>query len=230
MKKIFLILFVLVIISIGGWLYTSFYGLPWKKSSTAKELETYVENKYDIQVNLVESSYSFKDSNYGATFELHDNPRIVFSALKLKNGEVLDYYAEALWVDEAENDVYPILKKSFPTLSIESYNMSPVYGVSFDLGEKKEIPSYKDIRTGMSLGVHFNDKWTKENEDVLVKEAYHFISMLQENGVENIEIYLYLKDKEKEEKRTETFSIHIEGKDLQNIHSEEDVRKYIEIF
>lgn len=82
-----------------------------EKTSTAKELETYVEKKYNIQVDLVNSSYNFKEGNYGATFALNDNPKISFNAMKLKNGEIQDYYPEAVWVDEAQNDIYPLLKK-----------------------------------------------------------------------------------------------------------------------
>lgn len=69
---------------------------------------------------------------------------------------------------------------------METYNISPVYGVGSYVSESKEIPSYKDMETNLSLGIHFYDMWTKEKENILVKGTFNFISTLQQKGAKKL--------------------------------------------
>lgn len=223
-------MFGLAILGVGAFFYTAFFGTPWKKATIAKELEAFVEKKYAIDVRLKEKTYNFKDGSYGAIFALDENPKLSFGAEQLTNGKIFEYYPEAVWVAEAEKDVYPVLQKSFPSLSLGTYSIAPVYGVGRDLNIKEDIPSYKNVETGIGLAVHFHDVRTKEKEEVLVKEAFTFVSSLQKKGIKNLDVRLYLGEKATEEQKTKTFSISIEGEDLLHIKTEEDVKKYINIF
>ena len=230
MKKAFLMLLIFFILGVGVFFYTAFNGTPWKKASTAKQLEAYVENKYAIDVSVKEKFFNFKGSNYGATFILDENPNLSFTAEKITNGTVQDYYPEAVWVQEASEDVEPVLNKSFPSFSIRTSSINPVYGMGSEHNVKENVPSYKEVYTAIDLGVHFNEPWTKENEELILKESFEFISSLQQSGVKNFGIRLYFQDKEVEDEKTKTFSISIEGKDLTSIEREEELKKYISIF
>lgn len=202
-------------------------GLPWKKEKVAMELKQYVEEKYDIEVELEESYYNFKDKSYGATFVLKNEQSISFSAEKNRSGELDDYYPEAVWVNEVKNDVTPILKQSFPSFSIEDFLVNSVYGMGDELVKGKEIPSYKDVYTGTSINAYFRDNWTNETEQKLLKESYAFISSLKEKGVRNIDLNLYLKEKNDGDVN---FVISIKGQDFNKIESEEDLKKFRETF
>lgn len=230
MKRTLLMLFGVGIVGLGVFFYTAFYGIPWKKASTAKQLEEYVEKKYAIDVSVKSKYYNFKSDSYGATFVLDENTALSFEAEKITNGEIFDYYPEAVWVEEAKNDIYPVLNKSFPSFSVSTTSINPVYGIGSELNVKENVPSYKDVYTGIDLGIHFNELWTKENEEIILKESFEFISSLQKSGVKNLGIRLYFKDKDVPEQKTKTFSISIEGNDLMKIEKEEDVQKYINIF
>lgn len=226
MKKYLLIFCGIFVIFVICYFYASFYGLPWKKDSVAKKLESYVEEKYDIQVELVEKYYDFKGGSYGAKFVLKDNDKITFSAYQYHTGILSDEYPEAFWSQEVMDDVTPVLKQSFPTLNVKDYYAIPVYGMGDELVEGKEIPSYKEVNTEIVFAVAFSDKWTKETEETLIKESYEFITSLQEKGIKNLGVTFFL-EKESEE-GVGYFTIAVDGNEFNQIKTEEDVRKYIE--
>lgn len=220
---------VVLLLLVCAYLLMSFYGLPWKKAQTAKELEAYVEDKYDIAVHLKERHYNFKGMNYGATFVLEDNEHILFTAEKYKSGTLSDYYAEALWVEEAKNDIDPLLKESFASLTMKESRINPVYGMGDELVKDKEVPSYKMVKTGVDVAVYFKDEWNKTSEVALVNEGFKFIQLLKEKGIVTLGVRLYL-ERELEENRTQMFAIAIEPKDFQHITSPRDMEKYTMIF
>lgn len=230
MKKTVFILVLIIATGLGLLVYTSFSGTPWGKTSSAQELEKFVEKKYSIDVQLKETNFNFKDGSYVSTFVLNNEDGLSFEAEKSSSGHLSDYYPEAVWVKEAKKDVYPVLKKSFSHLSIEFDSLDSVYGVGSDMNIKKDIPSYKDVDTGVDIGVHFKDRWTKENEDILVKEAFTFVTALQKKGVANLGVRLYLQDELNDGKGDRTFSISIENSEFATIKTESDIKKKIEIF
>lgn len=230
MKKIVIsVIFILSLATIAT-LYPTFYGTPWEKASSAQELKQAVEHKYDIEVDLKETNYNFKDGRYVSTFSLQGDDSLTFEAEKSPGGSMSDYYPEAVWVKEAKKDVYPVLKESFSPLSIELYSLDSVYGVGSDMNIKKNIPSYKDVDTGVDIGIHFKDKWTKKNEDILVKETLAFVRALQKKGVANLGVRLYLQDKLNDGKGDATFSISIENSDFAKVKTEADIKRKIETF
>lgn len=230
MKKGVLLALTLSVVGVCLYFFIAFYGLPWKKASTAKELERYVEEKYAIDVRLKERYYNFKDGSYAAEFTLESDPSISFSAAKYHSGTLSDYYSEAVWVNQVEMDIAPILNRSFPSLSMDSHSVNPVYGMGDELVNGQDIPSYKDVLTGVDVGVHFATAWTEETEELLVKEGFDFIASLQAKGVQNIGVRLYLQDKPLEDDRTQTYAISIEPSDFNQIETIEDLEKHLIIF
>lgn len=230
MKKVLVFSGVLVVVVGFLYLYFSFSGLPWKKASTTKDLHRFVEEKYGIAVQVKEPFYNFKDGSYGAIFATTSEPIVEFSAVKFHNGTMSDYYAESVWEKEATEEITPIMKQVFQQLTVENYAVNPVYGMGAELVKGKDIPSYKEIETGIDLGIHFNEKWSNKTEEALLKEGFLFITSLQEKGIKNIGIRLYLAERNLGNERTETFSISIDGKQLSTIQTEEDFKQFINIF
>lgn len=119
LKKYLLTFCGIFVIFVIFYIYASFNGLPWKKESVAKKLESYVEEKYGIEVELKEKFYNFKDGSYGAKFVLKDNDKITFLVYQYHTGTLSDEYPEAVWSKEVLDDVTPVLKQSFPTLNVK---------------------------------------------------------------------------------------------------------------
>ncbi|MDN4608175.1 hypothetical protein [Sporosarcina highlanderae] len=124
----------------------------------------------------------------------------------------------------------PVIEDSFATLSIQDYSVHPVYGIGHDLKVGKEVPSYKEVKTGVELSIRFKDAWTEENEEKLIAEVASFIERAHSKGIKNISMRFFLQDKVMEDGRINTFSILIEDIDLSTIQTKEDVKKYITTF
>ena len=229
MWKTLLKIFAVLAICVVGFFYVSFFGLPWKKVTVAKELEQYIEKKYAIDVDVKDRYYNFKDGSYGAIF-VETTQQIDFTVEKISNDDILDYYAEAVWVEQVTVDTAPIIEKSFPSFTVKEPYISPVYGIGNDLTVTKDIPNYRDVNTMVSLILRFEETRTKQTEEVLVTELFAFIQALQQVGIENVGITVYLDEEESPERKPKTFSISFEGHDLKNIHSEQQLQKFINIF
>ena len=119
------------IILFVGYLYISFNGVPWRKAQVAQEIEKHVEKKYNTDVEVVDKYYNFKFGNYGATFKAQvDNTEFIFETEKTNSGKYLDYYVEALWASQLKADSEAIIKQSFESLVIESYDYHFTYGMA----------------------------------------------------------------------------------------------------
>lgn len=228
--KIIVISIGTVVLALSTMTYSVFFGVPGGESRAEKTMEAYVEKKYDMKVTAKKTFFNVKNGGYGSEFKIDGNPKETFEVEQFKSGEVLDYYPESVWVREAEQDIYPALQKSFPSLTVEDKSVNPVYGMGSDLGIKKDIPSYKDVDTGVDVGIQFKEVWTEENEKILLQESLDFVKTLQNKGVKNLGIRLYLKEKDEDVKGDQSFSIALEGKEMETIQSIDDLKKHIEIF
>lgn len=229
MKKIILLVVLLLIVAFVLFFYVSFYGLPWKKTQVSNELKQYVEEKYDIKVDIEESYFNFKFDNYGTIFTLKDDKEFSFSAEKRRDNTLHDYYPEAVWEKEVKGDLAPLIDSSFDSLSVERYGVYPVYGIGSLEDIKKDVPSYKDVQTGINSVIHFKEERSSKTEEALIKEVVSFIQKVNEKGIKNIELTFYLKEQEQEEE-PETFFITIPSDKLNSIKTEDDVKKYIQVF
>ena len=117
--KIILLIVFTGIIGIGFYAYTSFNGVPWKKAQVAKELERYIENQYNTDVEVVDKFYNFKFDHYGADFKgTHDESEFIFRAAKTFRG-INDYYIEGLWEWQLREVAEPIVHDYIERLSID---------------------------------------------------------------------------------------------------------------
>ena len=230
MKKIILLAVLLLIVAFVLFIYVSFYGLPWEKTQVSKELKQYVEEKYDIKVDIKESYFNFKFDNYGTIFTLKDDKEFSFSAEKQRDNTLQDYYPEAVWEKEVKGDLVPLIDSSFDSLSVDRYGVNPVYGIGNLEDIKKDVPSYKNIQTGINVVIHFKEERSSKTEEALIKEVVSFIQKVNEKEIKNIELTFYLKEQELEDKKPETLYITIPSDKLYSIKTEDDVKKYIQVF
>ncbi|MFS0824713.1 hypothetical protein [Bacillus sp. 1P02SD] len=228
MKKIIILVVLLLIVAFVFYLYASFYGLPWKKTQVSNELKQYVEEKYDIEVAIEESYFNFKFDHYGTIFKLRDDKEFSFSAEKRRDNAIHDYYPEAVWEKEVKEDLTPLIDSSFDSLSVDRYGVYPVYGIGNLEDIQKDVPSYKDVQTGINSVIHFKEEHSSKTEEALIKEIFSFIQKVNEKGIRNIELTFDLK--EQEEEKPKTFYITIPSDKLYTIKTEDDVKKYIKEF
>lgn len=122
------------------------------------------------------------------------------------------------------------MDESFKSLTIDRFGVYPAYGMGSYLDIKKDVPSYKDVQTGIDFMIHFKEKRSSKTEESLIKEVFSFIQKVNEKEIKNIQLMFSLKEKKQESGISETFSIMIPSDKLDTIETEEDVKKFINIF
>ncbi|MGY3716266.1 YfjL-like protein [Sutcliffiella cohnii] len=225
--RIFLITTSIIGISFIVFGYTLFNGLPWKKHTVASELEAYVEEKYDIEVKVKEKTYNFKDGNYGIIASLQNQPNITFSAEKLSSRKdvIFDYYPEAIWVEEINSELAPILNENYPK---DFIFIDAVYGSGQEMNMKKQIVSYKVVPHPFFVHINVDEPISEEH----IKNYYEIVKFLQERKISNIELSMGFSTEEmKDSSQKPTFTtIRIEAHNINSIQKKEDVYNFIETY
>lgn len=218
-----------VVIAFGGFEYVSFNGVPWEKVKVSQELEKHIENKYNINVEVVDKYYNFKDGDYGAKFTVHgDQEEFTFNSDKVDDGKYLDYYVEELWTSQLKKESYPIIKRSFKSLPIESYDYNFIYGIADELQIKSDnIPNYKKVNSKLDLVLRLQDYWSEETKKKGINETYTLIQELKKQGIDNIGLIIDYKERTEEQEKGLIYRIFFEAGDLKKVHTQEDVEKYL---
>ncbi len=226
--KIMLGIALAAMILIVGYLYILFNGVPWKKLQVAEEIEKHIENKYNTDVKVVDKYYNFKFGSYGATFQAQvDNMGFTFDTEKT-DGKYYDYFVEALWASQLKADSEPIIKQSFKSLPIESYDYHFTYGIANALHIKSDhIPNYKTVNSDLVLVIRLKNYWSEETKKKGIIETYTFIQELKKNGIDNIGLSIQYKEKEKEPQKWKFYSISFDPGDLKKVQTEKDVENYL---
>ena len=227
--KIILCIVSATMIAFGGFVYVSFNGLPWKKVQVAQELEKHVEKKYNTDIQIVDKYYNFKDGSYAATFKVQeDKKEFTFATGKTSSGNYLDYYVEELWASQLKKESYPIIKRSFKSLPIESYDYSFIYGIADELQIKSDnIPNYKKVNSELNLVLRLQDYWSEETKKKGINETYTLIQELKKQGIDNIGLIIDYKERAEEQEKGHIYRIFFEAGDLKKVHTQEDVEKYL---
>ena len=217
------------IISFGGFVYTSFNGVPWKKVQVAQELEKHVEKKYNTEVEVVDKYYNFKDGSYAATFKVQeDKKEFTFDTEKTGSGNYLDYYVEELWKSQLKEDSEPIIKQCYKSLPIESYDYIFIYGIADELQIRSDnIPNYKKVNSELDLVLRLKDYWNEETKKKGINETYTLIQELKKKGIDNIGLTIYYKERAEEQEKGHFYGISFEPGDLKKVHTQENVEKYL---
>lgn len=225
--KIILLIVFTGIIGIGFYAYTSFNGVPWKKAQVAKELERYIEDQYNTDVEVVDKFYDFKFDHYGAEFKgTHDETEFIFRAEKTFRG-INDYYIEGLWEWQLRGDTEAILEEYQDRLDIDFYDYIYNYGIAEELKiDPENIPHYSEVDSQLEIIMHLKDEWNEESRDRDIGEVYSFINELKENGIENIGLMV----NSKMEKGKPTYYISIPPGEFNKIQSPSDLEKYLDKF
>lgn len=230
MKKtfiLFLTIAIALILIFFSLIYVTFNGIPWKKGQVAKELEQYVETKYNTDVELVEHFYDFKFGSYGATFQGQEGQStFTFTAEKVDRDHYLDYYVEELWRSQLKKDTEPIIKAYKNRLSIKSYDYLFIYGIANDLQIKGEnIPNYKEVDSELNLLIELNHPWNEDLKEQDISETYAFITELKKNGIDNIGLTVNYKFQEGNQGKD--YRIMIDPGEFNNIQAPSDIEKYL---
>ena len=127
MKKIkirYLIIFVIIafILSYSFYLFTEFYGFPWRHAELKSEAVDYMKNKYNMDVKVERSSFNFKFDYYLVkVYDVNDKDKDLITVEKRKyydennqiKGERLeDNYSKIYWETRLLNE----LKTKYPNL------------------------------------------------------------------------------------------------------------------
>ena len=222
--KIILLIVFTGIIGIGFYAYTSFNGVPWKKAQVAKELERYIEDQYNTDVEVVDKFYNFKFDHYGAEFKgTHDETEFIFRAEKTFRG-INHYYIEGLWEWQLREVAEPIVHDYIERLSIDDYSFLYLGGIAKDLNiQPDDIPHYTELDSQLDLIIHLDYVWDEQNKENGLDGAYSFIKELKNNGVESVNLMIVSQWREE----GHTYTLKVKPGELKNIQTRSDVENYL---
>ncbi len=142
MKKIkirFLIIFVIIalLLSYSFYLFTEFYGYPWRHAELKREVVGYMKNKYNMDVKVERSSFNFKFDYYLVkVFDINDKNKSLITVEKRKyydennqiKGERLeDNYSKIYWETRLLNSLQTKYPNFFRLPDIDKFKIDIAY-------------------------------------------------------------------------------------------------------
>ncbi|EKN63744.1 hypothetical protein P9E76_03590 [Schinkia azotoformans] len=147
-----LIMCSVVLLSVALFIYVSFSGFPWKKYTVGKEIQAYLDERYDQPFLIKDRLYNFKDGKYGIKATPVKEADLQFTAWEgYGDYEYIDYYPEAVWEKQVYDDFEEIVNKIYPDHTM--YNASTAMGFGNELVKGPEIPSYRDVDVLTSIAI-----------------------------------------------------------------------------
>lgn len=216
-----------VLIAICLFIFISFYGNPIKKSAVSRELLHHLEEKYDEKFTLVESSYNWKMGTYGGVYQPENNKNIQFTAEKYQTDIIGDYYPEETWLNEIEKELIPTAREIFS--DYEQVEASIVWGIGDDEVKDGHIPSYKDISNRDALQIIMRKKayYTAVDQEEVEQQIFALVQFLKEkSNTVGIMVAFDAPDEKASLGEKDGF-YNIAGKDLPDISTISDIRKYL---
>ncbi|WP_203362090.1 hypothetical protein [Bacillus sp. REN10] len=192
----------ILLVSIGGLVYAYFKGVPWKEKQVARELQQYLEERYDESFVVKSTFFDAKERTYGAVFSPVRDQSMAFNARKeSRERTYMDDYPEGVWQREFQEDIEPAVRQHFPNLA--DWYVGTAYGQSGELVKGPNIPSYQEAGAFMWVEVNkagiFNDSQQQwEQIYQLVHEAQKLTSTAEvsfsfdekHGKKEDVEVYI----------------------------------------
>ena len=215
-------LFLAAIIAICLYIFISSFGNPIKKYTVSQELLNKLEEKYDEQFTLVESSYNWKGGIYGGVYQPEKNNKIQFTAEKYRTGNLSDYYPEEIWLYEIEEELIPKAKEIF--FDYDQVEASTVWGIGSDEVKEGSIPSYKDISNGDALQIIIRTKlaYTEVDKEEVEQKIFTLVQFLKKKSST---VGLMVSFDTPKETKEDGF-YNIAGQDIGDISNVSDINKY----
>ncbi|WP_110114434.1 hypothetical protein [Bacillus sp. CGMCC 1.16541] len=162
-----------------------------KLTKEAAEMKTYLENRHNLEFVLVEPLYNWKFGSYGGSYYPKGHPDKRFYAEKMKNGYVASSFVEEWWVKQAETELTPLVKEKLGEDVVIS--ISPVHGVDEELNITHPIPSYKEVKSSLSVFITFKETW--KNDQKRKQQMIDIVQMNQQRNIEETTFSFENKDK-----------------------------------
>ncbi|WP_078552850.1 hypothetical protein [Bacillus alkalicellulosilyticus] len=209
----------LAIVTGGAIVLSGFFGLPWERVKAQSVITEFVEDKYEIDTKKIDTYFNFKDGKYGVELKTEDD--ITFKAEWREDLQVIDYYPEAIWKKQMEDDLLKEVQVIFPDHKFIVFDGA--YGVGRDEIKGKEIGNYKEIPTDFFLSIRLQEKWKSNIEDKTAEQLLHLVEIIQEKNISNMHVTLYF---DQTDDKVSFDSISIPAIQIKPIQTKEDILQY----
>lgn len=227
-----------------GWIYAEFNGYPWEHAQVKKEAVDYMKRKYNMDVEVVGSSFNFKFDNYTAKlYNINDTDKSIIRVEKNRvydqnrqtwEKRLEDNYCMVYWekrINEEVREKYPDFcnHNDIEKINVDiSYSTTPLEeGVSRDEDENGVIIPLKPELAGI-LDV---DLKIRDFSESLLNELLLLINALK---ADQLKIDLFITGKREDvgngDSKARTKLINIECDSFKEINSAGDLKKMITDF
>lgn len=239
--KLVISMIIVIAISLVSYMYTEFYGYPWKHAAMKKEAIHYMKDKYNMDVKVESSTFNFKFNYYIVqVFNVNDAQKILISVEKQKfydeqsqfKGERLeDNYNQIYWEHALASEMQARFPKFFNHSDIKqfeidiAYYTTPLNGVS---STKDEQGILIPLKPEHSFSIEIDLK-TNDFPDDFVNEIFIVMNDLLDMQLKaDLFITAASKSNENNDERTKVLRVPYEK--LEVIHNVDDLYHEISEF
>lgn len=145
--KIILAIIVLVFLfSVGTYLYFNLNGNPFEKRKLKQEVEEYLNNNYDVTMEIVNVDYSFTSGTYFVDAITVDEPKITFRVSKNSVGDFVDSYLISYWDYSVSNEISNYASDIFSKTCEGDILFTEGSPIKNDNLKLNEVPDFLTIR------------------------------------------------------------------------------------
>jgi hypothetical protein len=214
-KKSFVTFSVILILFIGCFGYFQFKGTPWGKASFAKKVEVSIKAKYPkVVIKQQVVTYSFKEMNYSSIINTQSGINIHVEN-NYDNSLQDDYYT-AIWETKVTNTITSYIQKNIESSARARFF---IYISNDEMEQYEKYDSYaqfsENIQDKSKLFLNFSGQFEMNTDNL--EKCFRVIEWIKSQNYKTTLIFYY---KEKP-------VIRIKSKDIYNINSWQDVKKYI---
>ncbi|MGJ7922611.1 hypothetical protein [Neobacillus sp. LXY-4] len=181
-RKIFIWTSVIIISLLALFIYSLFNGTPWGKYEQKKQMEVYLENKYQLSFQINNPKYNFLSETYQAYASPKDEPELKFFVeqdIDSQSG-YSDTYPTEFWKSNLSNKMKAKIKDIFPELDESSLSLQRIVERGEYYGT--HIPTYKEAQVShlaSSLTINIRMNWDQVDQSVSRKKIEELAVYLQ---------------------------------------------------
>jgi hypothetical protein len=171
--KITLMVFAILMISVGLYAYSVFNGTPWERRHHERQMFDYLSMKYNSEFVFFKIDYNYLSETYQGYATPKNYSDLLFIIEEDQNSPLgySDNYPKVIWNSELSSDVRAKIKELFPNLNQSTFEALPIKDKEMYFGP--HIPTYEEFNVSIlatSIPIDINKNWNQVNQEQELKK------------------------------------------------------------
>ncbi|WP_066309043.1 hypothetical protein [Bacillus sp. FJAT-29814] len=159
----------LLLFILGLTIYFLFNGTPWEKNNQEKEMQQFLENKYQMEFVFKKMSYNYLSETYQAYAYPKGHSDVEFMVQEDMDSKAgySDTYPKAFWESELSRELKEKIKDLFPNLDESNFQALQIVERGEYFG--KGIPTYQQVPAShldTSISIKIIGNWERMDQQM----------------------------------------------------------------